>query len=175
MSSSRLKISCVALGSALALSAISAVAAPSTHLSSPIVVQPPLRMSSSPIVVQPPLRKNGFSPIVVQPPLRKNAAVSPIVVQPPLRKNASSPIVVQPPLRNNAALADRCAAAVAQECQPSRRSLCSRRCARTPAHRLLCSRRCVRRLPVSFFFWGRLTVTVRVKSCFCLCVLGRQR
>ena len=76
MSSSWLKVSCVALGSALALSAISAVAAPSTHYGSPVIVQPPLRMTAStPIVVQPPLRMTASTPIVVQPPLRMSVTV----------------------------------------------------------------------------------------------------
>ena len=110
MSSSWLKVSCVALGSALALSAIPAVAAPSTHLSSPIVVQPVLRLTdSSPIVVQPILRM-ASSPIVcaadsAHGQLADHGAADPMRAA----VAGSSPIVVQPILRDGQ-LADRCAA-----------------------------------------------------------------
>ena len=84
------KVSCVALGSALAMSAVSAVAAPSTHSSltqngfkanSPIIVTPAPVYKSSPIIVTPrPVYKMASSPIIVTPaPVYK---ASPIIVTP---------------------------------------------------------------------------------------------
>ena len=106
MSSSWLKVSCVALGFALAVSAISAAAAPTTHSSlsqsgfaanSPILVTPPptYKMASSPILVTPPPTYKN-SPILVTPPPTYKMASSPILVTPPpTYKN--SPILVTPP------------------------------------------------------------------------------
>lgn len=80
-----LKVSCVVLGSALALSAVDAVAAPATHsspaqnglaASSPIIVMPD-RVTSSPIIVMP--DRLAKSPIIVMP---DRVTSSPIIVMP---------------------------------------------------------------------------------------------
>ena len=89
MSSSWLKVSCVALGAVLAMSAIPAVAASSTHASTPIIVQPILRQTAgTPIIVQPILRQTAGTPIIVQPILRQTAG-TPIIVQPILRMSVT--------------------------------------------------------------------------------------
>ena len=95
MSSSWLKVSCVALGMALGLSTASAVAAPATHSSS---VQNGLA-ATSPIIVFP--NKLVKSPIIVFP---NRLAKSPIIVFPNRAQTdhrvpeqaAQSPIIVFP-------------------------------------------------------------------------------
>src|SRR4029078_8917243 len=79
-----LKVSCVALGSALALSAVDAAAAPSTHrvvnLGIPTVVSPTpvLRLAGIPTVVSPTpvLRLAGIPTVVSPKPALRPAGLS---------------------------------------------------------------------------------------------------
>ena len=83
MSVSWLKVSCVALGSAIALSAISAVAAPTTH-TSPAQVR---LAAISPVIVPPP------------PPGSQSFLNSPVIVPPPppgTQSFLNSPVIVPP-------------------------------------------------------------------------------
>ena len=84
-----LQVSCVALGSALALSAVNAVAAPSTH---------PVVNSAIPTIVSPPpvFKLAGIPTIVSPKPVFKLAAIPTIVSPPPVFKLAGIPTIVSP-------------------------------------------------------------------------------
>ena len=84
-----LKVSCVALGSALALSAVSAVAAPSTH---------PVANSAIPTLVSPtPVLKLAGIPTLVSPtPVLKLAGIPTLVSPTPVLKLAGIPTLVSP-------------------------------------------------------------------------------
>jgi hypothetical protein len=84
-----LKVSCVALGSALALSAVNAVAAPSTH---------PVANSAIPTLVSPsPVFKLAGIPTLVSPtPVFKLAGIPTLVSPTPVFKLAGIPTLVSP-------------------------------------------------------------------------------
>ena len=84
-----LKVSCVALGSALALSAVSATAAPTTHR---------VANSAIPGIVSPtPVLKLAAIPGIVSPtPVLKLAAIPGIVSPTPVLKLAAIPGIVSP-------------------------------------------------------------------------------